>query len=143
MTGREAGAVPSSHQNRIVLLTDLHTKPSWPLPTLLDILVSHSAAFGWRAFSIHHLEALNLPFHLRYSSLIYSKGLQSDRPKCRGMPADPRRTSLCKAVSKTILIWGETGSDPAFLAVIWLFLGIGQATIIPHLKEDIQGYLLI
>ena len=57
------------------------------------------------------------------------------------MPADPRRTSLCRAVSKTILIWGKTGSDPAFQAVIWLFLGIGQA-IIPHLKEDIQGYLL-
>ena len=43
---------------------------------------------------------------------------------------------------KTLLIWFEKGSGPAFMAVIWLFPGVGKA-IIPHLKEDIQGYLLI
>ena len=26
--------------------------------------------------------------------------------------------------------------------VIWLFVGVGEA-IVPHLKEDIQGYLLL
>ena len=36
----------------------------------------------------------------------------------------------------------EKGSVSASLSVTWLFVGVGEA-IIPHLKEDIQGYLLI
>ena len=58
------------------------------------------------------------------------------------MPADPRKTSLCKTVNKTIVLSSEKGSALAILAVIWLLVGVGQA-IIPHLKEDIQGYLLM
>ena len=58
------------------------------------------------------------------------------------MPADPRRTSLCKAVSKTMLEMRENRRCLSFQTVIWLFVGVGEA-IIPHLKEDIQGYLLI
>ena len=58
------------------------------------------------------------------------------------MLAEVSQTSLCKTVSKTILFGCEKGTAPAFLAVTWLFLGVEQA-IIPHLKEDIQGYLLI
>ena len=42
-----------------------------------------------------------------YGGLICSKALQSDRPKWGGMYADPRWTSLCKTVSKTMLEWGE------------------------------------
>ena len=89
-----------------------------------------------------HLKALYVPFHMAFSGLICSKGLQSDRPKWRGRLAEVSQTSLCKTVSKTIQNWCEKGSVPAFLAVTWLYLGTGQA-IIPHLKEDIQGYLLI
>ena len=36
----------------------------------------------------------------------------------------------------------EKGSVSASLPVTWLFVGVGEA-IIPHLKEDIQGYLLM
>ena len=89
-----------------------------------------------------HMKAIYVLFQLIYGSLIYSKGLQSERPKWRGMHADPSWTSLCKAVSKTILEWCENRRSLSFLPVTWLFVGVGQA-IIPHLKEEIQGYLLI
>ena len=36
-----------------------------------------------------HMEAMNVPFHMGYGSLICFKGLQSDRPKCRGKLVDP------------------------------------------------------
>ena len=101
-----------------------------------------SATPWWIASSLLHIEAKYLPFHMGYGGLICSKRLQSDRPKWRGMPADPRRASLCKAVSKTILIWSENRGCLSFQTVTWLFVGVGQA-IIPHLKEEIQGYLLI
>ena len=29
-----------------------------------------------------HMKAMHLPFHMRYSSLIYAKGLHRDMPKC-------------------------------------------------------------
>ena len=29
-----------------------------------------------------HMKAMDVPFHTMYGSLICSKGLQSDRPKC-------------------------------------------------------------
>jgi len=50
---------------------------------------------------------MDVPFHMGYGGLICSKALQSDRPKWGGMYADPRWTSLCKTVSKTMLEWGE------------------------------------
>ena len=43
-----------------------------------------------RAFSIHHMKAMYVPFQLICDDLAFSKGLQSDRPKCRGMLVDPR-----------------------------------------------------
>ena len=57
------------------------------------------------------------------------------------MSAYPRWTSLYKTVSKARL---ESDENRRFLSsqtVTWLFVGVGEA-IIPHLKEDIQGYLL-
>ena len=38
---------------------------------------------------IPHMKALDVPFHLVYGSLICFKGLQSDRPKCKRLLADP------------------------------------------------------
>ena len=40
--------------------------------------------------SIPHMKALDVPFHLPYGSLICTKRLHSDRPKCGGMLANPR-----------------------------------------------------
>ena len=37
-----------------------------------------------------HMEARDVPFHLPYGSLICTKRLHSDRPKCGGMLANPR-----------------------------------------------------
>ena len=79
---------------------------------------------------------------MRYGGHICSKGLQSDRPKCRGMPADPRRTTVCKTVSKRSLEWCENRRCLSSQTITWLFVGVWEA-IIPHLKEDIKGYLLI
>ena len=39
--------------------------------------------------SIPHMKAMDVPFHLMYDSLICFKGLQSDRPKCKRLFADP------------------------------------------------------
>ena len=36
-----------------------------------------------------HMKAMDVPFHLIYDSLICFKGLQSDRPKCKRLLADP------------------------------------------------------
>ena len=58
------------------------------------------------------------------------------------MHADPSWTSLCKAVSKTMLELDENRRCLSSQGVTLLFVGVGEA-IIPHLKEDIQGYLLI
>ena len=35
------------------------------------------------------MKAMDVPFHLIYDSLICFKGLQSDRPKCKRLLADP------------------------------------------------------
>ena len=45
-------------------------------------------------------------------------------------------------VTDTVFEWVKTVGVLASLPVSWLFLGVGYA-IISHLKEDIQGYLLI
>ena len=76
------------------------------------------------------------------SGLIYSKGLQNDRPKWRVMYADPRWITVWKALGKTMLDWGENRRCLSSLLVTWLLLGVGCA-FIPHLKEKTQGYLLI
>ena len=73
---------------------------------------------------------------------MFFKGLQNDRPKWRGVYADPRWTTVCKTVSKTILIWSEKRGCLSSQTVTWLFLWVGYA-FTPHLKEDIQGYLLM
>ena len=40
--------------------------------------------------AIPHMKAICVPFHMGYGSLICSKMLQSDRPKCGKMLLDPR-----------------------------------------------------
>ena len=55
------------------------------------------------------------------------------------------RATQAKTLSKTtVLHWSDvkTGVASAFLSVTWLFIRAGQA-IKTHLKEGIQGYLLI
>ena len=89
-----------------------------------------------------HIKAMYVPFQIGNCRLTCYKGLQSDRLKCLRVWVESSQTSLCKSVSKTILFGCEKESAPAFLSVILLFLRVQQA-IIPHLKEDIQGYLLI
>ena len=39
--------------------------------------------------TIPHMKAMDVPFPLMYDSLICFKGLQSDRPKCKRLLADP------------------------------------------------------
>ena len=39
--------------------------------------------------TLPHMKAMYVPFHLVYGSLISFKGLQSDRPKCKGLLVDP------------------------------------------------------
>ena len=51
-----------------------------------------------------HMEAMYVPFHMGYSSLICYRGLQSERPKCLRELAEVSQTSLCKTVRKTIQI---------------------------------------
>ena len=44
--------------------------------------------------TVPHMEAISIPFHMRYGSLICSKRLQSDRPKCWSMlveAGEPRK----------------------------------------------------
>ena len=77
-----------------------------------------------------------------YGRLVCSQKWLSDMSKLRGMPADPRCTSVCMAVNKTLHEWVKTAGVLASLPVSKLFHGVGYA-IIPHLKEDHQGYLLI
>ena len=50
------------------------------------------------------MEAMYVPFHMGYSSLICYKGLQSERPKCLRELAEVSQTSLCKTVRRTIQI---------------------------------------
>ena len=38
---------------------------------------------------LSHMEAVYVPFHLVYGSLISFKGLQSDRPKYKGLLVNP------------------------------------------------------
>ena len=74
--------------------------------------------------TIPHVIAMNLPFHVRYSSLVYYKKLQSDRLYC------------------SVLEMGRNKGISASQPTNWLFLRIWRA-IIPHMKEGNQGYLLI
>ena len=85
-------------------------------------LISSDAAPGLSMNSLWHMKVYYPFFHMRYGGLICSKGLQSDRPKCRGMPADPRRTTECKTVSKRSLEWCENRRCLSSLPVTWMFL---------------------
>ena len=89
-----------------------------------------------------HMKAKDVPFHMGYGGLICSKALLSDEPKWGGRYADPRWMTVWKTVGKTMLDWGENRRCPRSLPIIWMFLWVENA-IIPHLKEEIQGYLLI
>ena len=70
-----------------------------------------------------HVIPRDLPFHIRYSSLISYKKLQSDRVYC------------------TVLQMGRNKGASASQPTNWLFLRVWKA-IIPHMKEENQGYLL-
>ena len=110
----------------------------------LDVYeVCHPGNFCSRSCFLPHMEAMAIPFHMRYGSMICSKRLQSDRPKSWGMLVEAGATEAKKTVNKQ-QYWSDvkTGVASAFLSVTRLFLRAGQ-TIIPHLKEGIQGYLLI
>ena len=74
--------------------------------------------------TIPHMKAMNFPFHIRYSSLIWYMKLQSDRLFC------------------SVLGMGRYRGASAYQPTIWLFLRVWRA-IIPHIKEGNQGYLLI
>ena len=84
--------------------------------TLHPLVADHAA--------IPHVIDMDLPFHIRYSSLICYKKLQSDRLYC------------------TVLGMGRNRGASASQPTNWLFLRVWKA-IIPHMKEGNQGYLLI
>ena len=74
--------------------------------------------------TIPHMIAMDLPFHIRYNSLICYKNLQSGRLYC------------------TVLGMGRNRGASASQPTNWLFLRVWKA-IIPHMKERNQGYLLV
>ena len=84
--------------------------------TLQPLIANHA--------TIPHVIAMNLPFHVRYSSLICYKKLQNDRLNC------------------TVLVMGRNKGASAPQPTNWLFLRVTKA-IIPHMKEGNQGYLLL
>ena len=58
---------------------------------------SEMAYFTNRYLSIwHHMKAIAIPFHMRYGSMICSKGLQSGKPKCWGMLVEAGATQRAK-----------------------------------------------
>ena len=58
------------------------------------------------------------------------------------MLADPGATNQKQEAKQQYWREVKTGGCLSSQSVTWLFVGVGQA-IIPHLKEEIQGYLLI
>ena len=86
------------------------------------------------------MKATAMPFYMRNSSLICSKMLQSDGPKCGGMLVDPRATQAKKEGKQQYWSDVKTSVASSSLPDTWLFLRFGQP-IIPHLKEESQNYL--
>ena len=84
--------------------------------TLQPFVVKHA--------TIPHMIAMDLPFHIRYNSLICYENLQSGRLYC------------------TVLGMGRNRGASASQPTNWLFLRVWKA-IIPHMKEGNQGYLLV
>ena len=74
--------------------------------------------------TIPHVIAMDLPFHMRYDNLIWTRSYEVTK----------QSVLSCKILEN----WGAS----AFLAFIWLFFIVGRS-IIPHLKEENQSYLLI
>ena len=72
--------------------------------------------------NIPHVIAMDLLFHIKYSSLVCNKKLLSDR------------------LYGTVLEMGRNKGASASLPTNWMFLRVSKA-IIPHLKD--LGYLLI
>ena len=58
------------------------------------------------------------------------------------MLADPGATQQKREAKQQYWREVKTGGSISSQSFTWLFDGVGQA-IIPHLKEDIQGYILI
>ena len=78
--------------------------------------------------------AHDLLFEMRYGSIVSSKKWPSERPNCGDM--------FLRLQGMTVVEWSENRCCLRSLAVTCLFLRVTWA-IIPHQKEDIQGYLLI
>ena len=74
--------------------------------------------------TIPHMIAMDLPFHIRYNSLICYENLQSGRLYC------------------TVLGMGRNRGASASQPTNRLFLRVWKA-IMPHMKEGTWGYVLI
>ena len=75
-----------------------------------------------------------LLFQMRYGSLVCSKQWLCETQICWGM--------FFRLEETTVLERQENRGCLSFLSATWLFLGVRWA-IIPHLKEDVKGYVLI
>ena len=90
------------------------------------------------------MKAVYVPFLTVYSRLMCCQRLQSDRPKCWGRLAEVSHTSLCKSVSKTILICCENRECPSLstchLAVSWNYASYHTSSERGHsrLSTDIK-----
>ena len=78
--------------------------------------------------------AQDLLFQMRYGSLVCSKQWLCETQNCWGM--------FLRLEETTVLERQENRGCLSFLSATWLFLGVRWA-IIPHLKEDVKGYVLI
>ena len=77
-------------------------------PTYKRIILIFQPYFMKKYFGIWgHMEAKDLSFHMGCSSLMCSKRLQSDRPKCRGMLVEMGPTQAKTGRKTTVLQRGE------------------------------------
>ena len=65
------------------------------------------------------MKAMEVPFHLMYDSLICFKGLQSDRPKCKRLLADPGEYQ--NMIIKYLSVWLQSWFSYQQVALIILF----------------------
>ena len=101
----------------------------WRMVGRPQVDVKKSSTVTLQSYVAHHatiprMIAMDLPFHIRYNSLICYENLQSGRLYC------------------TVLGMGRNRGASASQPTNWLFLRVWKA-IIPHMKEGNQGYLLV
>ena len=71
-----------------------------------------------------HMKAMDVPFHIRYGSLICTNRLQSDRPKCTRMLAEAGAPQAKTVRKTTVVERHENRACLSFLSVNWLFLRV-------------------